>query len=106
MQFEYAWAFSRGVVGSDEVSAALAVVVGRVVMLATVGDEVDPPEQAAAPAQMTTMAAGKSFEERSLRADSLEVMAQSRQPPRCQPVCGFRYAGDTFRLGPSRPCAC
>jgi hypothetical protein len=106
MHCEYAWAFSRGVVGREEVSLVWAtVVVGLAAMVGTVGD-LDPPEQAATPTETTTAAAGQSFDERNLRAGSLEVMLQSRQPRCCQPVRGFRYASDMRQLVSLGACAC
>jgi hypothetical protein len=58
MHWEYARAFARGVVPSDEEPPAWdTVVVGPAAALGTVGD-VDPPEQAATATPKMTAAAG------------------------------------------------
>src|SRR5947209_13896255 len=102
MHWEYAWAFSRGVVTLDEDPPAwTAVVVGPAPALGTVGD-LDPPEQAASATATTAAAASQADNERSLRADSLEVMPPVKTAWCCPRVWGFRYAGDMFRLGPSK----
>jgi two-component system response regulator VanR len=77
MHWAYAWAFARGVVAPDEDPPVwAAVVVGPAPALGTVGTvgDLDPPEQAATATHSTTAAAGHRFDERNLRAGSLEVM--------------------------------
>jgi hypothetical protein len=73
-QVAYACALASGVAAADGGAPVWAeVVVGPAARLGTVGD-LDPREHPVTATAHTAAAAGHSFSERSLGADSLDVM--------------------------------